>query len=366
MIFGSLFAGIGGFDLGLERAGMTPAWQVEIDDDCNRVLAKHWPDVARFRDVRECGAGNLSAVDLICGGFPCQPHSVAGRRLGGADDRDLWGEFARIVRELRPQWVLAENVPGLLSSEHGRFFGRVLRDLAACGYDVEWDCISAKFIGAPHLRNRIFIVAHSNGTWELQPERGEQELGGWVGNGGGEVLSNSERFAVGGDQQHGGADADAVRSFWVETERGVCGISHGLSEGLDGLDRVGEQCSRESDDIVRFLSQKMALDTWQATVDTAIGLQDLWTACSEIGYVPETLPALPEIWRSLTDEEKAWVGLRISTGNPWCAEWPGVPRATKEGQPRRMDRLRQLGNAVVPQVVEFLGRMIMEAEEMHA
>lgn len=137
MKFGSLFAGIGGFDLGLEKAGMKCAWQVEIDDYATQVLQRHWPDVRRHRDIKECGRHNLEPVDLICGGFPCQPHSLAGKRKASADDRDLWGEFSRIIRELRPRYVVAENVPGLLSSEVGRFFGRVLRDLAESGYDTK-------------------------------------------------------------------------------------------------------------------------------------------------------------------------------------------------------------------------------------
>jgi DNA (cytosine-5)-methyltransferase 1 len=137
LTFGSLFAGIGGFDLGLERAGLVCQWQVEIDPFCRKVLEKHWPQVKRYDDVRTVGAGTLEAVDLVCGGFPCQPHSLAGRRQGSADERDLWPEFARVIRELGPRWVLAENVPGLLSIDAGRVFGNILQDLAACGYDTE-------------------------------------------------------------------------------------------------------------------------------------------------------------------------------------------------------------------------------------
>lgn len=161
---GSLFTGIGGLDLGLERAGMRVVWQCEIDDYATRVLEKRWPDVPRHRDVRGVGAHSLPEVDLICGGFPCQPHSTAGKRAGAADDRDLWPEYARLIRELRPRWVLAENVPGLLSTDAGRFFGTVLRDLATLGYDAEWSVLSACALGAPHTRERLFIVAHANGT----------------------------------------------------------------------------------------------------------------------------------------------------------------------------------------------------------
>jgi DNA (cytosine-5)-methyltransferase 1 len=160
---GSLFSGIGGIDLGLQRAGFTIAWQVEIDPYCQRVLSKHWPDVPKFRDVRSVGAHNLSRIDVLCGGFPCQPHALTGKRKASADERDLWPEYARLIRELKPRYVLAENVPGILSSEHGRFFGSVLSDLAHLGYAVEWSVLSACALGAPHPRERVFTVAYTNG-----------------------------------------------------------------------------------------------------------------------------------------------------------------------------------------------------------
>jgi DNA (cytosine-5)-methyltransferase 1 len=157
MTFGSLFAGIGGFDLGLERAGMECKWQVEIDDFCNRVLEKHWPHVKRYRDVREVGKHNLEPVDLICGGFPCQDVSVAGRREGiGGERSGLWSEYHRVVCELRPQFVIVENVSGLLLGG----LGKVLGDLAEIGYDAEWECISAASVGALHNRDRVWIIAY--------------------------------------------------------------------------------------------------------------------------------------------------------------------------------------------------------------
>src|SRR5690625_1118978 len=121
MTFGSLFAGIGGFDLGLEQSGMDCKWQVEIEPFPRRVLERHWPGLHRPEDVRDVGGNNLESVDLICGGFPCQDLSVAGRRAGLAGERSgLFFEFMRIVDELAPCWVLIENVPGLLSSAGGR------------------------------------------------------------------------------------------------------------------------------------------------------------------------------------------------------------------------------------------------------
>lgn len=165
LTFGSLFAGIGGMDLGLERSGMTCKWQVEIDEYATRVLAKHWPDVTRYRDVRDVGKHNLESVDLICGGFPCQDISNAGKRAGIDGERSgLWSEYYRIICELRPRYVLVENVAALL----GRGMGRVLGDLAAGGYDAEWSVLSACAVGATHTRERVFIFAYREAQRPIQ------------------------------------------------------------------------------------------------------------------------------------------------------------------------------------------------------
>ena len=154
---GSLFAGIGGFDLGFERAGIRTVWQVEIDPYCRRVLEKHFPNAQRFTDIRECGSHNLPTVDILSGGFPCQDISNAGKRVGIDGERSgLWSEYARIIRELRPRFVVVENIAALL----GRGMERVLGDLAACGYDAEWDCFRASEFGAPHQRERLFVIAY--------------------------------------------------------------------------------------------------------------------------------------------------------------------------------------------------------------
>jgi DNA (cytosine-5)-methyltransferase 1 len=155
---GSLFSGIGGLDLGLERAGMRVVWQSEIDPYACRVLAKHWPDVPNLGDITTIDWTDVEPVDLICGGYPCQPFSLAGTRAGTADRRHLWPHFADALRHLRPRWALLENVPGHLSLG----FGRVLGDLAELGYDTEWQCIPAAAVGAPHLRWRVFVVAHAH------------------------------------------------------------------------------------------------------------------------------------------------------------------------------------------------------------
>lgn len=146
-------------DLGLERSGMECAWQVEIDEFCRKVLMKHWPNVPKFEDVKEVGKHNLERVDLIAGGFPCQDVSWAGPGTGLSGARSgLWGEMFRVVCELRPRYILVENVAALLN----RGAGRVLADLASIGLNAEWETLRASDFGAPHRRERVFIVAYAN------------------------------------------------------------------------------------------------------------------------------------------------------------------------------------------------------------
>lgn len=160
----SLFSGIGGLELGLERAGMTTVGQVELDPYCRTILARHWPEVPRHDDVRTAPAWWRSeprpVVDLVAGGFPCQPFSVAGRRLGLGDGRWGWPWMRDVVAAVRPRWVLVENVPGLLADVEA--FGAVLHDLSDLGFDAEWDVVPACSVGAPHARRRLFLVAHAD------------------------------------------------------------------------------------------------------------------------------------------------------------------------------------------------------------
>ena len=277
MTFGSLFAGIGGIDLGLERAGMTCKWQVEIDPWCRQVLAKHWPDVRRYEDVKTVGGDTLEPVALIAGGFPCQDVSTAGQGAGIKEGTrsGLWSEFHRIIRELRPRYVLVENVPGLFANGMGRVFG----DLAEIGYDAEWEVLSAADVGAPHLRKRVFIVADA------------QDSGLEGGN---QALANNEKTGRGRHSQ---------------SARGI---------------------ARTQEDVA---------DT------SRIGMEGNGTAW-------EQEP------RTQTQEEVSGRHSPRSGADHWTTE-PDVGRVAN-GVPQRVDRLKGLGNAVVPQCAEQIGRRIME------
>jgi DNA (cytosine-5)-methyltransferase 1 len=215
---GSLFAGIGGFDLAAERAGLEVKWQVEIDDYCTKVLERHWPEVKRYRDVRQLRAPEPAWVDVICGGFPCQDISVAGNRAGINGHRSgLWREFSRLVRELRPAYVIVENSSALAT----RGLDRVLGDLAAIGYDAEWESLPASAFGAPHVRDRMWVVAYPGepqrrrSTWTGRRERCESEI---------TIIGRRRNWTSDG--------------IW-ETEPAMGRVVHGLPRRVDELAALG-------------------------------------------------------------------------------------------------------------------------------
>ena len=163
-----LFSGIGGFSLGLERAGYSTVAFCEIEEYPRRILAQHWPDVPIYNDVTTLTKERLDndgiTVDVICGGFPCQDISTSGKQAGITEETrsGLWSECARLLGELRPEYAIFENVTALLSGDRGRWFQRVLWDISQVGYDAEWHCISASELGAHHHRDRVWIIAYPN------------------------------------------------------------------------------------------------------------------------------------------------------------------------------------------------------------
>ena len=266
-----LFSGIGGFSLGLERAGMRTVAFCEIDPWCRAVLRRHWPDVPVFGDVRTFGnlafspIGGIPEIDVICGGFPCQDISVAGKGAGLAGERSgLWKEFARIIGAVRPRYVIVENVAALL----GRGLSGVLGDLAALGYDAEWHCIPASAVGAPHRRDRVWVVAYPAG-WD-SPQR----------------------------------------------NAATCGRS-GTAWGMEPAGLAGKVAYTDSEIMER------------------------------------------QCFASRISQERDSVG----RAGWWLSE-PDVGRVAY-GVPCRVDRLRGLGNAVVPHITEIIGRAIMDREVSH-
>lgn len=310
MRIGSLFSGIGGLELGLEWAGLGPVvWQVERDPYCQRVLARHWPAATRYDDVCSVGAHNLAPVDLICGGFPCQDISFAGKGAGLSGERSgLWFEFARIVRELGPTVVVVENVRALLV----RGMDAVLGTLADCGYDAEWSVLSAADVGAPHLRERVFIVAYA------QHDRLPQRWGAALAR---SAMRDGRR--VRRDVAQGGAQqAGALLAYPGGRRRGTPerDLHAGEPDALGCREDVPDANCRHAQGLVA------------------------WRDDAQDGRIARERPTR----------------LRGGTGAHlgWATE-PDVGRVA-HGVPARVDRLRALGNAVVPQCAEVVGRRVIE------
>lgn len=364
MNVGSLFAGIGGFDLGVERAGMRVAWQVELDPYCRAVLARHFPEAQRFEDVCEVGAGDLAPVDLICGGFPCQDLSPAGRGAGIDGARSgLWAEFARIVRELRPRYVVVENVPALLTGKGKRWdrapVGRVLGDLAEAGYDAEWACLSAREFGAPHLRKRVWLVAYPARDAEARPAA--------------PAGAQRERARQGGPESRAGELPDADRDGCPQ---GVClGARAGEpARPADALRRcpVAPVADAEGD------SERAGLRPCEATRQRRRRPPDRGGArgavadserCRRQGRPDQSRRGDPERPAAVRGKgaadlagggEARGSGRRLPASEGWSAE-PDVGRVA-DGVPARVDRLAALGNALLPQIAEWIGRRILEYE----
>lgn len=236
LTLGSLFSGIGGLDLGLERAGFEVVWQVEIDDYAQKVLAKHWPNVTRFRDVRDCGRHNLAGVEIIAGGFPCTNISWAGRRAGfrgGQSESGLWFEFGRIISELRPGYAVIENVPAALYPvRHNERLEpapitAILTNLAECGYDAEWQVLSAAAVGAPQKRERLFIVAYPN-CERVQTVKVFDRAAF-------DTFCNTDRTW----QWHWRSSTDVSARVRPVPDSRICGMATGVPYGLDRFRGIG-------------------------------------------------------------------------------------------------------------------------------
>jgi DNA (cytosine-5)-methyltransferase 1 len=229
---GSLFSGIGLLELGLEWAGLGPtAFQVEQDPFCRRVLARHWPDAVRFDDVRTVSAATLPAVDVLCGGFPCQDISGAnpdGAGLAGARS-GLWFEYLRIIEETRPRVVVIENVSRLVR----RGLDVVVAGLDDLGFEVEGTVIRARDVGAPHKRDRLFLVAYAHGERGLQPEGRVDDERRRSGDGGAGVADALRSGRPAGSGLGGRAATPALGASGRSTEPDVVRVVHGCADRLD-------------------------------------------------------------------------------------------------------------------------------------
>ena len=307
----SLFSGVGGFDLGFERAGIETVIQVEQDKHALGVLERHWPNVERITDVRDVGLGD-GDVDLIYGGFPCQDVSVAGKRAGlGGERSGLWFEFERIVSELQPRWVVIENVPGLLSSNGGADFGVILTGLDQLGFDASWAILDSQHFGVPQRRRRVFIV------------------GGPRGRGAEQILSICE--SCGGNPETGETSGKDVA--------GTIGARIGRSHTeLDGHGAYIPQLDSSprgdgSDNLI------------MGALDTKLG-DKMWLENQSVEKYG-TMDAAGAGVRRLTPTE--------------CERLQGFPDGWTAGQTDG-HRYKQMGNAVTVPVAEWIGHRLVAVD----
>jgi DNA (cytosine-5)-methyltransferase 1 len=317
----SLFSGIGGLELGLERAGMTTVGQVERDPYCQRVLAKHWPEVPRHDDVQTAptwwatpGAVRPD-VDLVAGGPPCQGHSSAGKQLGTGDPRWGWPWFRGVVDSIEPPFVLLENVPNLLRTG----LVDILRDLADRGFDAWWGRVPAAAVGAPHLRWRLFLIAAHTASVDGRAR--------WTW-----------RPPFGGDDREDLAPARVVNpwdfSAWTVAH------AHGPERRRPSRDAASGEPGTGT---ALGVGPPKSGGRGQALADADADGFGLGAGLREGGAGGA---------RSS--------GLQVTESGDGC-RWPAEPRLDRvaNGVPAGVDRLRALGNAVVPQVGEYIGHLIM-------
>lgn len=296
------------------------------------------------------GIGHLlDGYHIVTGGFPCQPHSLAGKRKASADERDLWPETFRIIRQLRPDYAIGENVLGLLSSESGRFFGGILRDMASIGYDAQWTVLRASDFGAPHRRARVFLVAYPSS---------QRPSSIWHG------LSTRENDTTGTSSRtdvayHDGIGCNRSKYHW---ERGQ--IHQNEKWNNQTTSQIGEELQSQFGETHGHA--KLADAHIQRCEECDVATSDGTVGLNTRNV--ETFRVFGET-QSLMGGDAHGLSRRLD-GHRWPVG-PGQAqhdyepsRVTMEPQPHRVARLKALGNAIVPQCVEYIAQCILAREAM--
>lgn len=361
----SLFSGIGGFDLGFDRAGMECVLQVERDKHALKMLIQHWPDVKKMEDVRDVTVGTAPTVDLICGGFPCQDVSVSGKRKGLAGERSgLWFEFIRIIEELKPQWVVIENVPGLLSTNAGRDMGTVVGGLANCGYWWAYRVLDAQYFSLAQRRRRVFIVAslrkgcpqevlfeRGSSPWDTPPSRE-------AGVGFAAALTERTREA--------GRTLEMQEDLaYALTNPGSGGRPHSRLIAFQQNTRDEVRLMNGDGQVTGALAaqpgmkhQNYICNTFNGYTGGADGNDNLIWSARNFTASEDVTPTLQAKKSGYSLNYNPLVGVRRLTPLE-CERLQGFPDGWTAGQ-SDSQRYKQIGNAVAVPVAEWLGKRLME------
>ena len=382
MKYGSLFTGIGGFDLAFNNAGMEGKWQCEIDRNCKALLGRHF-GVKLYDDVRQIKASNTETVDLIAGGFPCQDVSVAGKRAGLAGERSgLWFEFARIIEELKPGWVVIENVPDLLSSNSGRDFAVIVRWLAEFGYGVAWRILDAQFFGVPQRRRRVFIVGHLGdgratevlfereiSPWDTAPYRDTREEAPHPFTNRpredcreSTVVENEAYLLSTADD--GRKDRPNGGLYINKTELGN-GISSKtdllIAQTLTSHEAKGGDPSSDNYICLNTRQDPITSEVAQPLNSEDNGQGILWEPRSQDGTPRIHGNISPTLNTADGGQRQPMVGIRRLTLTE-CERLQGFPDGWTDGQ-SDSTRYKQLGNAVAVPVIEWIARRIIAVSQ---
>tara|TARA_S200002703_G_scaffold88302_1_gene76224 strand:- start:774 stop:1838 length:1065 start_codon:yes stop_codon:yes gene_type:complete len=343
---GSLFAGIGGFELGLERAipGAFTQWQVEQNTYCQKVLAKHWPDARIYDDVRNITKNNVEQVDILCGGFPCQDISLAGKGEGLHGKKSgLWWEMHRIIDELQPRAVIMENVAAI----NVRGLGTVLGSLSEIGYDAEWCTIRASDFGAPHRRSRWFCIAyptHYNRSTKAEPRtKSEGNRKSREGYTSGTKIKEKREECRGRETLHNfrypNISSDPTKN--AAYSKGITGFQTNQTTGTIREGRYSRKVTGCSD---------------RRYNPTNTNSERIKKQSRHTKYMEQKQQSECRSSQTPRPQQNYWKG--FPTQSPVCRRDDGVPN--------RVDRLRALGNAIVPQCSEWIGRKLWESGILQA
>ena len=359
MTHGSLFSGIGGFDLAAQWMGWENIFHCEYDPFCQRVLSHHFPQSKLYEDVRTMDATQYRGqIDVLSGGFPCQPFSTAGKRKGTEDERHLWPSMLRIIREVQPRHVIGENVRGILSWNDGLVFEEVCSDLENAGYEVTPYILPACGVGAPHRRDRVWFVAHSHDFGKSRTSRRDESESRGKGV--------QERDEV----QHLD-ESDSVRGFSPDTDSGRCETDYALRESKREVESTwanGESLSPDTHSGRLERTKEEGRDSlnveWQGIVrdapDTDIELSECRDENREDGRSEQTQRTQP------LDESRGWE--EFPTQPPICGGDDGLPRKLDAITfPKwRKESIKAYGNAIVPQVALQIFKAIQLTEAQRA